>query len=160
MEAAAQTRYSPELLRRLLEVLAVLVVPVRADQADQAVEAAELPVVLVPELVAKAAMAAPRRSSPRLEAVGAEVELAPTLRLSTMAVAAAQAQPRRSVVPRSLTPEVGVVAESPVLAVVARAAAVPVAQVLLELVLPERPTPEVGVGDHITAPRVLVEVGL
>ena len=153
-------RYSPELLQRLLEALAALVILVRADQADQAVEAAGLAAVLVPELVVKAAMVAPRRSSPRLEAVGAEVEWAPTLRLPTMAVAAARAQPRRSVVPRSLTPEVGVVAEAPVLAVVARAAAVPVAQVLLELVLPERPTPEVGVGDHITAPRVLVEVGL
>ena len=42
---------------------------------------------------------------------------------------------------------------------VVQAAAVPVAQVLLELALPGRPTPEVGVGDHITAPRVLVEVG-
>ena len=91
MEAAAQVRYSPELLRRLLEALAVLVVPVRADQADQAVEVAEMLVVLVPELVVKAAMVAPRRSSPRLEAVGAEVERVPTLRLSTMAVAAARA---------------------------------------------------------------------
>ena len=117
-------------------------------------------VVLVPELVAKAAMVAPRRSSPRLEAVGAEVELAPTLRLSTLAVVVARAQPRQSAVPRSLTPEVGVVAEALVLAVVVQAAAAQVAQVLLELVLPERPTPEVGVGDHITAPRVLVEVGL
>jgi len=53
-----------------------------------------------------------------------------------------------------------VVAEAPVLGVVVQAVAAPVAQVLLELVLPERPTPEVGVGDHITAPQVLVEVGL
>jgi len=84
-------RYSPELLQRLLEALAVLVIPVPADQVVQAVEVAGLPVVLVPELVARAAMAAPRRSSPRLEAVGAEVEQALTLRLSTMAVAVARA---------------------------------------------------------------------
>jgi len=84
-------RYSPELLQRLLEALAALVIPVPADRVVQAVGVAELPVVLVPELVARAAMAAPRRSSPRLEAVGAEVERVPTLRLSTMAVAAARA---------------------------------------------------------------------
>ena len=52
------------------------------------------------------------------------------------------------------------VAGAPVQVQVVQAAAVPVAQVLLELALLERPTPEVGVEDHITAPRVLVEVGL